>query len=191
MGIKSQTCTLKWDEESWLLLVVLLQKLKEFSVLSLYRNLMVLNRRALVAVTRWELKGKQLNCCRVSELWLCLPFHWARHLCAWSVASGSRSWKNFSHFYPSISHHCWEKLRWWNAISQTLNPKDFQSVCSVLRARTDRDLVSCCPGSPWLRHAGGTYSNRSSADWKDPWAKQVVEPWAVSWPWCLTDYSCL
>lgn len=42
-----------WSEESWLFLVVLLQKLKEFSVLNLYRNLMALNRRALITVTGW------------------------------------------------------------------------------------------------------------------------------------------
>ncbi|RMC01983.1 hypothetical protein DUI87_21145 [Hirundo rustica rustica] len=35
-----------WSEESWLFLVVLLQKLKEFSVLNRYRNLVALNRRA-------------------------------------------------------------------------------------------------------------------------------------------------
>lgn len=162
-----------WSEESWLFLVVLLQKLKEFSVLSLYRNLMALNRRALITGRMsWKASSlsKQLNCCRVSELCLCLPFQWVRYL--WHGAP-EQELKNLQPLSPIHQSPLLRKTRVVKCISQTLNLKGFQEEqCLLCGEGWNRWIeLSCWTGWPWLRHGGRIYSNRSSSGLERPLSK--------------------
>lgn len=167
MGIKSQTGTLRRDEESWLFLVVLLQKLKEFSVLSLYRNLMALNRRALITVTGWAEGPTALaNSWTAAGLqsWarVCLVFEsgiLGRELLAAGAQESSATFTNQS---VTIA----EKNSSGGMCVSNLKPQRLPGAVSALCWGLEQmDLAELLT---WLTRTGSIYSNRSSSGLERP-----------------------